>query len=173
MITTTSPNLYLAFSAGKSAVSDPNLIQVSHLSKTLQYNRTFTNPPDNQTNAAWHELYPRRGTFFTHAPEAPQRSTLSVFHQIHCLDGIRHAYWQSMNAALEGKRLHEKDIPMMSSPSHMRHCIDLLRQSLMCNADRTIEVKDDKGDVLGFGTTHKCVDWSKMIRKIEEWNGVQ
>jgi hypothetical protein len=78
-----------------------------------------------------------------------------------------------MNAALEGKRLHEKDIPMMSSPSHVRHCIDLLRQSLMCNADRTIEVKDDKGGVLGFGTTHKCVDWSKMIRKIEEWNGVQ
>ncbi|KAI1092133.1 S-adenosyl-L-methionine-dependent methyltransferase [Rostrohypoxylon terebratum] len=39
------------------------------------------------------------------------------------------------------------------SLSHIRHCIDLLRQSLMCNADLTIELKDEElGGVTGFGT---------------------
>ncbi|KAF2176821.1 hypothetical protein K469DRAFT_605769, partial [Zopfia rhizophila CBS 207.26] len=137
--------------------------------QTLRYNRTFANPPDNTTDAAWESLYPKLGTFFTHAPAIPSRSTFSVFHQLHCLDGIRHAYWQAMNAALDGKQLSEKDFLMMSSPSHVRHCIDLLRQGLMCNADRTIEVKDDKGGVLGFGTTHHCVDWKELIRKIDKW----
>ena len=75
-----------------------------------------------------------------------------------------------MNAALKGEQLFEKDIPMMSSPPHVRHCIDLLRQSLMCNADRTIEIKDNKGGVLGFGTTHQCVDWQELIHKIDAWN---
>jgi hypothetical protein len=58
----------------------------------------------------------------------------------------------------------------MSSPAHVRHCIDLLRQVLMCHADRTVEEKDDKGGVLGFGTVHKCVDWIELISKIDAWN---
>jgi hypothetical protein len=74
-----------------------------------------------------------------------------------------------MKAALEGKQLREKEIPMMSSPPHVRHCIDLLRQSLMCHADRTVEVKDDKGGVLGFGTKHECADWNELVEKIDSW----
>jgi hypothetical protein len=74
-----------------------------------------------------------------------------------------------MNAALEGKQLIETEIPPMSSPSHVRHCIDLIRQSLMCNADRTLEVRDETGGVRGFGTTHQCVDWNELIDKIDSW----
>jgi hypothetical protein len=40
----------------------------------------------------------------------------------------------------------------------------------MCHADRTVEEKDDKGGVLGFGTVHKCVDWIELISKIDAWN---
>lgn len=58
---------------------------VPMVSQTFKYNRSFSYPPSNHTDAAWETLYPKFGTFFTHTPEAPYRSTLSVFHQLHCL----------------------------------------------------------------------------------------
>lgn len=53
---------------------------------------------------------------------------------------------------------------------HIRHCIDLLRQSLMCNADLTIELKDEElGGVTGFGTVHKCIDWPELLEWVRPW----
>jgi hypothetical protein len=58
---------------------------------------------------------------------------------------------------------------MMTSPSHIRHCVDLLRQSLMCAADRTLEEKDERGGVSGFGTARQCVDYEKLVETVELW----
>lgn len=56
------------------------------------------------------------------------------------------------------------------SLGHIRHCIDLLRQSLMCNADLTVELKDEQlGGVTGFGTVHRCVDWSELLDWMPTW----
>ena len=64
----------------------------------------------------------------------------------------------------------EEDLSMMSSPSHIRHCIDLLRQTLMCQPDTTIEVKSKKlGGVHGFGIKHQCRDWNQLMRWTSEW----
>ena len=69
-------------------------------------------------------------------------------------------------AAVEGNTIVSEDLPMDVSPMHVRHCIDLLRQSLMCQADTTVEVKDEKaGGVHGFGVEHQCRDWDELI----EW----
>ena len=55
-------------------------------------------------------------------------------------------------------------MPMMSSPAHIRHYIDLLRHSLMCQPDTTVEVKDEAiGSVKGFGTEHRCKDWDRLM----------
>lgn len=55
--------------------------------------------------------------------------------------------------------------PDMSSPTHVRHCIDFLRQSLMCHADTTFEMKDEAlNGVRGFGTEHRCKDWSQLVQ---------
>ena len=52
----------------------------------------------------------------------------------------------------------------------MRHCIDLLRQALMCNADTTIEVVDPAvNGVHGFKTVHTCKSWSQLI----DWTNEQ
>ena len=60
-------------------------------------------------------------------------------------------------------------MPSHTSPAHIRHCIDLIRQSLMCNADTTIEVKDEEiNGVRGFGTLHQCKDWRGLVRWTEE-----
>ena len=54
---------------------------------------------------------------------------------------------------------------MMSSPSHVRHCLDLLRQTLMCYADTTLELKDENSNgVRGFGTQHICRNWEQLVQ---------
>ncbi|KAM7186574.1 protein of unknown function (DUF3328) domain containing protein [Naviculisporaceae sp. PSN 640] len=57
---------------------------------------------------------------------------IDVFHQLHCLDALRRTnvlhydyYWGS-------KYGYE---PPVMFESHVDHCIDVLRQSIMCNAD--------------------------------------
>lgn len=58
----------------------------------------------------------------------------------------------------------------MSSPAHIRHCIDLLRQTLMCQPDTTVEVKDEAvGGVKGFGTEHQCKDWNQLVLWTTQW----
>ena len=59
---------------------------------------------------------------------------------------------------------------MMYSAAHVRHCIDLIRHSLMCQPDLTVEVKDPEvGGVTGFGTEHQCRDWEELMRWTREW----
>lgn len=72
--------------------------------------------------------------------------------------------------AVAGHGFNDSDLPMMISPPHIRHCIDLLRHNLMCNADLTVEVKDQKaGGVHGFGTQHQCIDWSELNHWTTQW----
>ncbi|KAF2648524.1 hypothetical protein K491DRAFT_612607, partial [Lophiostoma macrostomum CBS 122681] len=122
------------------------------------------------SNAAWELLYPKGGTFFSHRPEVPQRSTLSVFHQLHCLDAIRQAYYTAYNAAMRGEKLDADSIPEMAGEEHVKHCVELIRQSLTCMADRTIEMKNQEGGVTGFGTTHQCADYEELVRRVEQWH---
>lgn len=72
--------------------------------------------------------------------------------------------------AVAGQTLNDSSLPMMISPPHIRHCLDLLRQNLMCNADLTVEVKDKKlNGVHGFGTEHVCIDWESLLAWTSEW----
>lgn len=45
---------------------------------------------------------------------------------------------------------------------HILHCVDWIRQSLMCNADLTL---DPTGNFLGFGNenTHQCRDFGALF----------
>ena len=86
-------------------------------------------------------------------------------------DGIRHGYWALYDAARAERTVGDaEEAAFMGSPLHMRHCIDLLRQTLMCRPDLTVEVKDEaKGGVTGFGTEHRCEDWGQLVRWTAEW----
>ena len=65
---------------------------------------------------------------------------------------MRRAYWANHDAAVTGQKLTDEDVHVDIGPSHVRHCTDLLRQSLMCHADTTIEVVDEEiNGVHGFG----------------------
>ncbi|ESZ92448.1 hypothetical protein SBOR_7165 [Sclerotinia borealis F-4128] len=57
--------------------------------KNFSYNRDFSYPPSNATDAAWNRLFPGKygGGFFNHPDVEGERATLSVLHQLHCLVG--------------------------------------------------------------------------------------
>jgi len=72
---------------------------------------------------------------------------------------------RSYYAALDGV---EPDIHM--SPGHVRHCIDYLRQSIMCAADTNLEPIDPKlGGVTGWGNPRKCRDIVQVIHWADQW----
>ena len=142
---------------------------------TFEYNRTFGERPSEEVDAAWDSLFPAHGGFFQHATIAPKRSALAVFHQLHCLNEVREGLY-----AMEVHNVKDEDAANGSDNDHdhgsylphTRHCIDLMRQSLMCQPDLTIERKDEElGGVTGFGTEHQCIDWQQLldwIRPFEE-----
>lgn len=53
--------------------------------------------------------------------------------------------------------------------AHIRHCIDYLRQSLMCHADTNLEpIIRDMG-VSGFGTEKQCRNFSRLAEWVDIW----
>lgn len=53
---------------------------------------------------------------------------------------------------------------------HISHCFDILRQSLMCSADMSIEgpaVVDGKHMFNGLGNVHECKNWDAIWEFLE------
>ena len=102
--------------------------------------------------------------FVQHPDISPNPRGLAVYHQLHCLDAIRRSYY----AALDGDELDQLDEHLV--PGHVRHCIDYLRQALLCNADTNLEPIDPKlGGVTGFGFPRRCRDPVKPLAWANEW----
>lgn len=147
---------------------------MSAQARTFILNSTFGAQPSPETDAAWAALFPIQGGFFKHPEIAPERSAFSVFHTLHCVDGLRHGYYILYDALLHGQALNMSDLPFHASPEHAQHCLDLLRQNIMCQPDLTVEVVDeDIGGVTGFGTEHQCRDWSQLLSWMSHWEGWQ
>ena len=70
---------------------------------------------------------------------------VAVFHQLHCLSTLLSSYGRIVI-----EKLPPKDL------DHDAHCFDLLRQSLLCAGDVTVEGQTDYG--IGWGTIHQCRD---------------
>lgn len=125
---------------------------------------------------------------------------IQVFHNIHCLNNLRQAIWRddypftlerlpdgrvnrTTNRALHlGKSLPIHFFPLLDGGSILAnlldHCIDSLREALMCASDITpisFEVKGEDHHVAPkLSTTHICRDfdalkgWAKT-RQIDSW----
>ncbi|KAI0505449.1 hypothetical protein F5B22DRAFT_524948 [Xylaria bambusicola] len=127
----------------------------------FRYQKMYTLRPDNDTNALWDSIFPRGRGFIKHPDISPETHCLSVFHQLHCLDIIRWGYWSAMDGVEPSH--HAK-------PSHLRHCFDYLRQSIMCSADTNLEpIIENRGGVNGFGSLRKCRDFSQVSAWADKW----
>ncbi|TGO76835.1 hypothetical protein BELL_0134g00070 [Botrytis elliptica] len=143
-----------------------------------------------ETDSAWDSLMPAgRGFILVENPEkyglrpglpsanGPDRYSVSVFHQLHCLGMIRESY----NSVLMGVRPHihgdenlSDSAAQESEKEHTSHCFDYLRQAMMCSADMTIEWAMEMPDgkppftVDGWGITHMCRDWKHVLKWMGE-----
>lgn len=81
---------------------------------------------------------------------------ISMFHQIHCLVTIR--------TAIRTRTFNDQ---------HLDHCLDYLRQAIMCTGDTTLEkviIDDDgkfKAEIDGWGTVHECRSWHMLFEFAE------
>jgi hypothetical protein len=79
---------------------------------------------------------------------------ISMFHQIHCLHMIR--------------------LALINGPDdHSGHCLNFLRQGILCNCDTTLDplVINLDGTTTGtdgLGVTHVCRDWSQVYAYVTE-----
>ncbi|KAF9486940.1 hypothetical protein BDN71DRAFT_770718 [Pleurotus eryngii] len=86
---------------------------------------------------------------------------LNVFHELHCLNRIRKTiyseHYPDMRISLPGKEIH------------MSHCLDSIRQSLVCSSDVSLIVwkwDEEAGQSFPRGNVvHRCRD----LDRIKEW----
>ena len=82
-----------------------------------------------------------------------------MFHQLHCIEKMRRA-------------LDNPDDPVATIP-HLQHCMNYIRQMVLCGADLTLEPTefdemDGRSGATGVGVTHTCRNWSVVYDTVNE-----
>ncbi|POS81183.1 hypothetical protein DHEL01_v200394 [Diaporthe helianthi] len=90
-------------------------------------------------------------------PEEAEIYSLSALHQLHCLGVIRDVV----------KKYEKHDKSRFAGSGHEYHCIDYIRQSIMCSADTTLDFAELQPDgrrkgFSGANSTHQCRDWDAL-----------
>ncbi|KXL48195.1 hypothetical protein M433DRAFT_27669 [Acidomyces richmondensis BFW] len=107
--------------------------------------------------------------------------TLGVFHQLHCLNHLRKALYPDEHPGLwqyhaNGTVDHSTILSL-----HWDHCLDVIRQALMCQSDITpmpfFYRESDDNIYSSLETTHYCrnfediKDWAKQ-RQVTHWESL-
>ncbi|CAG8961827.1 hypothetical protein HYFRA_00014003 [Hymenoscyphus fraxineus] len=147
---------------------------------TFNPNRTFSEGNSSELKATWASLVPLGRGFIgldSHGNPRPWRGmeaeiadmrVVTVYHQLHCLDGLR-------MASMGENHTEHNNLVGQTPEEHLQHCFDYIRQSLLCNADTTLEpLTGFPPDVQGWGTSHQCrshqeiFDWTYKHRATDE-----
>ncbi|TFK24211.1 hypothetical protein FA15DRAFT_592757 [Coprinopsis marcescibilis] len=108
-------------------------------------------------NAQWEALFPSTGGLVYLGPEK-RPFMLSTFHQLRCLDIIRRNY------ALDAEKGHK------NPTSQTRHCMNYLRQMILCRGDSRLErVVDPEGaHAVQVRDSQTCRDWRSLYSQVEK-----
>ncbi|KAF7860756.1 hypothetical protein EAF04_008274 [Stromatinia cepivora] len=162
-------------------------ISVQRFVGALRTPNKFRGPPSPEIDDAWDEItYPEGGLVriskeqlerinaseyaaeYTEEMGGGYIAGVEVFHQIHCLNMIRKATY--LDYYLPRNAEWERDPDTMRY--HIDHCIDMLRQKLMCDPDvgmiTYVWAKDWKQPLPDFNTVHMCRSYSKVINWAQE-----
>ncbi|KAH8807405.1 hypothetical protein F5884DRAFT_856986 [Xylogone sp. PMI_703] len=143
------------------------------LEKAFMPERVFEDPRSDKGYEAWMNLFPMGKGYISvdkmisehSVPDFVQklstdgsgRFCIAAFHQLHCLYLLQGDLFE----ALEGN--------ITSPRSHTLHCLDYLRESILCAADSTLEPFRSPFDSMahrtgidGYGTPHQCRDFNKL-----------
>ncbi|KAK3386735.1 hypothetical protein B0H63DRAFT_468298 [Podospora didyma] len=117
--------------------------------------------------------YPRRFDMPASEPipddiEEGEIYSLSVTHQLHCLAVLRDVII----------KYEKRDKSRFAGDGHEYHCLDYIRQSVLCAGDTTLDYADERtvgpdGQVTRYGftganSTHQCRDWDAIKSFVEE-----
>ncbi|KAL1967380.1 hypothetical protein VTN77DRAFT_3165 [Rasamsonia byssochlamydoides] len=94
-------------------------------------------------------------------------ASLDVFHQLHCVDLLRKSLHREYYDKHEGSFA---GAPEAVVQGHLEHCIETLRQTLMCHGDISLLtynwVKGREMPYPNFNTIHTCKKWDTLVA----WN---
>ncbi|KAF4632322.1 hypothetical protein G7Y89_g5804 [Cudoniella acicularis] len=105
-------------------------VQMVHHSFT--YNEGFVTIPEAvgiRDDECWATLFPVHSPYFIRPSIHPNHNptTFSVFYPLHCVkNGLRHGYWEILQAARNDKALLDADISSIASPRHIQHFLEYL-----------------------------------------------
>ncbi|KAA1476442.1 hypothetical protein DENSPDRAFT_511850 [Dentipellis sp. KUC8613] len=107
-------------------------------------------------DAEWASLYPGGGVVYLGDHYQPY--TVSMLHQLRCLDIVRKGIVE---------RINDKQTTLVPPTGLQRHCINYLRQMVLCRADTHLE------DIVGKPETiilshHRCMDWESIYLAAQE-----
>ncbi|KZV68914.1 hypothetical protein PENSPDRAFT_581724 [Peniophora sp. CONT] len=132
--------------------------------------------PDDQLyglheDSEWESLFPRGNGWLTLGPNNTMW-VLSMYHQMHCLSVLRHAYV----AAKSGTLVYTPGGNGTGVEHHTNHCLTYLREFILCNADTTLEesylIVHENGfkehGATGMDMVHRCRDWTKVRDYLED-----
>ncbi|KAL0930189.1 uncharacterized protein CTRU02_215009 [Colletotrichum truncatum] len=157
------------------------------VTKILQGDKLYGQPPNPESIEAWNKLLPvGRGWVAvknkTALPDLPglnqslpeHKAFPSVFHQLHCLYSTMDSYYTLLNRVNKGEAAEARKRELPKDPGwnteHLNHCWDYLRQTIMCNADVTLEWRKYNEEVgTGWGYQHQCKDWDAIISWAEKY----
>jgi len=142
----------------------------------------YQGEPSKEVDEAWEALYNDFGlsripkeqarllpnkTLAIPGDEDHYAVALSVFHQIHCLNTVRKGLWQEHYTDPVAGTI--AGIPEEEWPAHLTHCVDGIRQSLICSADISLIVWkwiESENQVMPRNdVVHSC----RNFDKIAEW----
>lgn len=88
--------------------------------------------------------------------------SVALMHQIHCVAIIKHAFmvYRRSDATSHDVGIH-----------HIDHCVEYLRQAIICHGDLTLERPSTQTypqGTTGWGDVHQCRDWDQIISVIRK-----
>ncbi|KAL7941843.1 tat pathway signal sequence [Trichoderma barbatum] len=161
---------HLLDSPAKEAVKWEKVV----LDHSISIDNSFKGQPRPEQDAAWNSLVLYQKLVISNdkldATGAVQLNdgtdrvlfTLNVFHNLHCLNYIRKFIFRSGN--------YEDMFPELGRDGQLDHagyCVDMIRQSIICEGDISISTYDWKIDHLlpwpNFRVAHECVNWDNIV----------
>jgi len=110
----------------------------------------------SHADAEWEALYPGGGLVYFGEPRRPFMP--SMFHQLRCLDIIRRAV---VDAETNSDLLSERSMALT------QHCINYLRQMVLCRTDLDLEIVFGRGKPEVHPDLYQCRDWTKVYEEVE------
>lgn len=138
----------------------------------------------NSTQNAWDEIFPSSWVAFSNPGLGGKKGTgmkmkevaanphdweeesegfgIAVMHQLHCVAVFKHTLLTFEETGVLYEEVDDRD--------HLHHCVEILRQAIMCRADLTLENPGPttayRAILTGWGNTHLCRDWDSVVNAV-------